>query len=341
MNSAPADNRESVTVQAARWLARVHAQDMSAEYARDLRAWIDAAPEHGEAWRQMERLWYVTGAIADDPAIAAVRDIEEGNVAAARPSPLRIRGWLTAAAASIALAFAGTWAIDVDGPLASLRGDSVAGVQVLRTGVGQRSLVTLSDGSVVTLDTDSEVRVEAMTASRRLSLTRGRAYFQVAPDKTRPFLVEAAGAKVRALGTAFSVQIDSDKLTVTLVEGRIVVEEPGSLFHRGMSADMMPGAELTAGTADEWIIKPVDADQRVSWVDGQLTFLREPLASAMAEVNRYSEQKVVFTNGKVPDQRIVGAFRTGDVESFARAAEMSGFGRIVARTPRRIELSSE
>lgn len=85
----------------------------------------------------------------------------------------------------------------------------------------------------------------------------------------------------------------------------------------------------------------VDTTRETSWLDGRLTFIRDPLAEAVEEMNRYSERKLVFTGGRVPDQRIVGVFRAGDIESFAQAAELNGFARIVNNTPDRIELTAE
>lgn len=92
---------------------------------------------------------------------------------------------------------------------------------------------------------------------------------------------------------------------------------------------------------DNWTIDRVDTVRETSWLDGRLTFMRDPLREAVDEMNRYSERKLVFTAGRVPDQRIVGVFRAGDVESFAQAAELNGFARIVAKTPDRIELTAE
>lgn len=334
--SAPASDREAVRSTAAQWFALRRSGEMTPTEERGFRAWLDESPAHQDAWLRLERIWALTGAVAEDPQIAAAR-VEDAKTYRGR------RGWwqITGIAAAMLLALASTWAVRDSGMVGDFGGARVADAQIFRTGLGQRTTLTLDDGSVVTLDTDSEVRVLAMGATRSLALERGRAFFRVAKDPSRPFEVKAGDKTVHALGTAFGVRLDGEQVTVTLVEGRVRVEEPRAFFKPGHSAEMTAGAELVASTNDNWTIDRVDAVRETSWLDGRLTFMRDPLADAVDEMNRYSEQKLVFTAGRVPDERIVGVFRAGDVDSFAQAMELNNFARIVEITPDRIEMAAE
>lgn len=333
MTSAP--DRDALRSTAAHWLALSRSGEMTPTEERALRHWLDENPAHQDAWLRLERIWALTGAVARDPQIIGAR----GEDARAYD---RSRWWrITGIAAAMLLALASTWAVRDSGMVGDFGTQRLADTQIFETGLGQRTTLTLDDGSVVTLDTDSEVRVLGMAATRSLALVRGRAFFKVAKDPARPFLVKAGDKTVRALGTAFGVRLDQGEVTVTLVEGRVRVEEPRAFLKPGHSAEMAAGAELVARPDDKWSIGRVDTTRETSWLDGRLTFMRDPLAEAVGEMNRYSERKLVFAGGRVPNQRIVGVFRTGDIESFAQAVELNGFARIVANTPAGIELAAK
>lgn len=337
MTGASVPDRQALRSAAAQWLALRRSGEMTPTEEKGFRAWLDESPAHQDAWLQLERIWALTGAVAEDPQIAETR-AHDARSFSRWSSSWR---WAAGIAAALVLALASSWAVWDSGLAGDLGGRQMAQAQTFQTGLGQRTTLTLDDGSVVTLDTDSEVRVLAMASTRSLALIRGRAFFKVAKDPTRPFLVQAGDKTVRALGTAFGVRMDRGAVTVTLVEGKVRVEEPRAFLKPGHSAEMTAGAELVALPDDAWKIDRVDTVRETSWLDGRLTFMRDPLADAVEEMNRYSERKLVFTGGRVPDQRIVGVFRAGDVDSFAQAAELNGFARIVETTPNRIELTAE
>ncbi|QDX26475.1 DUF4880 domain-containing protein [Sphingomonas suaedae] len=328
--------RDALRSEAAHWLALRRSGEMTASEEHEFRIWLDASPAHEDAWLRMERVWAMTGAVADDTRIVAARAED------ARTHDPALRRWRMAGiAAAIALTLGSTWAVRDSGLIGDFKTASLADAQTFQTGLGQRTTLTLQDGSTVTLDTASEVRVSAMGSTRSLALVRGRAFFKVARDPLRPFLVKAGDKTVRALGTAFGVRLDGGEVTVTLVEGKVRVEEPRAFLKPGHSAEMTAGAELVARPDDSWTIDRVDTARETSWLDGRLTFMRDPLAEAVEEMNRYSERKLVFTGGRIPDEHIVGVFRAGDVDSFAQAVELNGFARIVKTAPDRIELAAE
>lgn len=332
----PPPTRDALRSEASHWLALRRSGEMTASEEHDFRIWLDESPAHEDAWLRMERVWALTGAVADDTRIVAARAED-----ARAHDPARRRYRMAGVAAALALTLGSTWAVRDSGLIGDSKTAQMAEARMFRTGLGQRTTLTLEDGSTVTLDTNSEVRVLAMGSTRSLALVRGRAFFKVARDSSRPFLVKAGDKTVRALGTAFGVRLEGGEVTVTLVEGKVRVEEPRAFLKPGHSAEMTAGAELVARPDDSWTIDRVDTARETSWLDGRLTFMRDPLAEAVEEMNRYSERKLVFTGGRIPDEHIVGVFRAGDVDSFAQAVELNGFARIVKTAPDRIELAAE
>jgi transmembrane sensor len=315
---------------------------MTAGDQRTFEAWIEADPANRAAYDSLERLWGSLGAAVDDPQLMAVREADARKVD--RNRHLRWAG----IAATIA-AVAGAWGLfgDLPGTAFTPLGQAVQTDQRLpngpaefRTSVGQRTTVTLPDSSVVTLDTDTVLKLHSSARERLVSLERGRAFFRVAKDPSRPFIVLAAGHRVRAIGTAFDVSVNAGKFEVTLVEGRVKVETPAPNRPVAQTAELQPGQRL-AIIGDAPQLHQVDLRTETSWHEGRLSFMRDPISEAVEEMNRYSDRKIVFSEGRVPDKSIIGVFKAGDVERFARAVEMDGFASVTAETDDYIELTAK
>ena len=333
MSGEPIRTDQALREEAARWFSLKRSGDMSAMETTAFVDWLQSDPQAQRHFDRLQLQWEALAAIADDPAILAVRerDLRTFN----RPGHLRS---LLAVAATIVLIVTSIATVLQNGFLDQYWGSSRG--ELLQTGTGQRTTATLTDGSVVTLDAESELRVVEMAARRRLQLVRGHAFFQVAKDPLHPFLVEAAGKTVRAVGTKFDVRVDDNAgLTVTLVEGKVRVEQSRGWLRPEQRADIAPGGRLVARTDRHWKLTQVDAASETSWLTGRLTFVREPLATAIAEVNRYSRQKIVFVDGAMPDTEIVGVFAAGDVDGFVTAMQLNGIARVVDRSDAEIRVA--
>lgn len=186
------------------------------------------------------------------------------------------------------------------------------------TGVGQMITVSLADGSNVQLNTDTRLRVRFDKGERQLSLERGQAFFDVAHDTARPFIVDAGRARVRAVGTRFDVDRTHNDVEVTLAQGRVVVTPVGS-DHGGWTLNPGQRIRIDRNLA---AAAPVAADlaTATAWTSGRIFFHDTPLAQAVAEVNRYSRKKIALGAGAPRDLKINGAFETGDTEGFVAAA---------------------
>ncbi len=198
-------------------------------------------------------------------------------------------------------------------------GDLFPGGGSYRTQIGAIQAVPMSDGSLVTLNTDSKIRIEVNEKERRIELDHGEAFFEVAKDSARPFIVSVGSERVIAVGTKFSVRRDAGGLRVAVTEGKVRIEGSGTNGF-GMPAEITAGGVARSGGEGVLIQeRPVEeVEQSLSWRSGYLMFRGTPLAEAVAEFNRYTERKIVIEDPALADVRIGGNFRSTNVGAFLR-----------------------
>ena len=198
------------------------------------------------------------------------------------------------------------------------------------TPVGGLATVPMADGSNVTLNTDSQIRIALTDTERRVELGHGEAFFEVSKDPKRPFVVRAGDKRVIAVGTKFSVRREGDDVEIVVTEGKVRVEDgaAGQDSHVGGSADLFltPGSIARADDAGVLVQRRTlpEAEEHLSWRTGWLMFRNQGLADAIAEFNRYSARKIVIQDPAIASLKIEGNFRATNVEAFVRLLE-SGF----------------
>ncbi|WP_084197394.1 FecR family protein [Solimonas soli] len=174
------------------------------------------------------------------------------------------------------------------------------------TAIGEHRRMALRDGSTVTLDTGSGLDVSWHLRSRRATLTRGQAFFDVAHTAWRPFRVEAGDARIRVVGTAFNVREDTPAATaVTVLRGHVAVRgaadgRAGLLLGAGERAVVRGGRVAADGR--------VDAQRGMPWTDGRLVFDRTPLREALAEIARYRRAPLTLAAPQLGELRLSGVF---------------------------------
>ena len=311
----------------------------SPDDAAELDAWLQASPEQAEAYAEVERLWVATSEVAHDPEIMTWRDGLERDLRRRRTTRRAIAAGI--AAAVVGLSATGIHELVSPKPLVD---------QSFRTAIGQQAAVTLPDGSSVTLNTDTVVRTRADKGRRLVYLDRGQAFFRVAKDRSRPFVVTAAGRTVTALGTAFDVRVDKGVLKVVLVEGKVRVEAigpavapPGGAASKGrgplaaiasepVATELGPGSQLVAIADTDWRVTRTDVARETSWLNGQIVISDEPLGEVIEELNRYSRRKIVLEDPQLATTRVSGIFRPGDLDGFALALKTSGMAQVGQET---------
>lgn len=294
--------------EAAAWFARLSTPKISNTTLDGFWTWR-RDPLNRAAYERVEDFSAAARGLRDDPEMKA-----------AVGEAMRRKPWWREALASIR---SSRGAFLIGGALAA--GAMAAVVLVLTgggdrysTGVGQKITVSLADGSSVQLNTDTRLRVRFDKNERRLSLERGQAFFDVAHDAARPFIVDAGRARVRAIGTRFDIDRAHQDVEVTLAQGRVEVTPVGS-GHGGWTLNAGQRIRIDR---DSTAAVPVAADlaTATAWTTGRIFFHDTPLAQAVAEVNRYSRRKIALGAGAPRDMKINGAFETGDTEGFVAAA---------------------
>jgi transmembrane sensor len=227
---------------------------------------------------------------------------------------------------------------------------------------------TLPDGTVVELKSGAEIEIDYSGKFRRVYLRKGEAHYQVRENAARPFIVDVAGVKVRALGTAFSVELGPQAVAVLVTEGQVAVgsdvshqksavsagnnEDPTDRMRsptsdlRPLSSDLRVNAghrlvvELTAEVAPHPVVVPVTAPEvaeRLAWRAPRLEFTGAPLAEAIALMNRYNRVQFVIDDPALRSLEVSGYFRADNHETFLRLIEQ-GFGLESERDGERILL---
>ena len=317
--------RADIDEEAAVWIWRMDSAAVAAADRQAYEAWLRQDPRHRRAAAALSTVWNALDGLAE-----AKRDEKIATFAQTAKLPLLHhprRWWFAAAAAAFAAAAVGAIWLQQGGEL-----------QTLATAVGQQRNVTLADGSIVTLNTNTIVETDLRRHSREIYLRKGEAHFQVAHDRSRPFLVHAGDAVVRAVGTAFEVRVLTDQhVDVVVDEGRVEVQatalqpsspSPGTNV-RARRNDATTVRALNAGerlstASRDYAVTPVTPQQMTSelaWREGAIIFDGEPLSEAIAEIERYTDARIVVSDPEIARLRVGGRFRTGDMQEFFDALQ--------------------
>ena len=295
------NTRESVLDAAARWYARVHAPDCTGRDREEFETWLRSSPEHWRAYADAERtVRRFDQLLEDDAQLRALAD-----EACDEPRVAMRRRWAVPAALAASLIVA-----LVTVRLTGMDGNSLP-AEVFATRMDEQRDITLADNSVVHLDVGSEIAVTMSDNAREITLTSGRALFDVAKDRERPFIVTAGGTRTTALGTKFQIQHSSDRVVVVLTEGSVSVAGAGANWEERLA----PGEQLSLeGRRTAPVKRSVDTYIATSWSRGRLVFRGTPLADALEEVNRYSTRKLRLADPSLASLPVGGNFIAGDSE---------------------------
>lgn len=319
-NRSHSEADDTLEDEAAVWVDTLHDNtDLAVQQAFD--TWRARSPAHARVFERIHRAHRLARAALGNPQqqLAAIEnEILVRAKADARHGRLRIAYGMAAslivAAITVGAVTGGSW--EELQYLKDRTRYALAGDTLYRTAVGERRAVTLSDGSVLTLNTGSRALVQYRDGIRGVNLMRGQALFEVAKDPNHPFVVTAAGRKVTALGTAFDVRVSDAQLAVTLIEGRVAIESV-SAQRNGERTELVPGDQLVAAVSQpEPVVKRANIRRTISWREGQVIFDNDPLIDAVNEINRYGKRAVVLTDERLSDMRVSGAFNTSDTGVF-------------------------
>jgi transmembrane sensor len=322
----------SIEARAADWIAREDAGNWSLADGEALHRWLEADIAHRVAYLRLRAAWERADRLcvlrAPSDTLAHTRLARrKGRVAA-----------LVACLACVAIA-----------ALLALRLFSGGSVQILSTPVGGEERVVLSDGSNVTLNTDTSVRAEVTRTRRLVILEKGEAFFVVRHDPSVPFVVIAGDRRITDLGTRFSVRLARGVVKVVVEEGSVRIDaiaRPAPLTPKVRLASAVAlatvvdrGAVALASNGSILVVHQgeVQVERDLTWRDGILSFNQTTLTEAADEFNRYNVKKLVVDK-TAASIRIDGAFNSDNVVSFAHLLK-DGFGLKVKDTGNEIKIS--
>ena len=310
---------------AAEWLMRREEPEWSAIDEAEFDAWLQESLAHKAAYWRLDHGWRQADRI--------------GALGLDAPGPATSRRWATswwplAAAASLAAVLVG----DIEFNRPAMIPTTVP--SHFSTPVGGRRTIPLIDGSKVELNTATVVRAAVNDKRRDVWLDQGEAYFEVAHLAGRPFVVHAGSRTVTVLGTKFSVRRDGEKVTVSVIEGRVRIDDAGQ-------PEDVPTAIITAGDVaiaqgSSTLLSEKSQEgvaAALGWRDGILNFDHTSLADAAAEFNRYNSKQIVIGDAEAGEIRIGGTFQASNVDAFVRLLH-DAYGLRVTATSNEVKLSS-
>lgn len=299
---------EAIERQASDWIARLEADDVSADDRARFEAWRAAHPAHARAFQELSETW--KRFVAAGPLVRAVSFAQSMNEAAGIRTTRR--RWIYAAtAAAILLAILGAIRHrSVEPPIPA---------STFSTAVGEHAKISLPDGSTLELNSGSFARVNYSSGARVIRLERGEGFFEVAHDTNRPFWVLAGGSWVRAVGTAFNVSLTRMAVEVTVSEGTVRV---GSTQGTGVPQDNPHSddaiavvnageqVELNRGLAAMRQLSSEQLRHSLTWREGTVYFEARPLADVISELGRYTTLEIIVNDESLAKMPVGGTFRT-------------------------------
>jgi len=304
----PGKTAHQIDAEAADWAARLDRGPLAAEQEAQFRDWLSADVRCAGAFGRIRAV-----ALSTERARALGPDFDPAvfEPAPARRYVLQIGG---AIAATALIGMGGAW------QMLRLRGR-------FSTGKGETKVVALKDGSVVTLNTDSEMLVRYTDELRSVELIRGEALFDVAKNRARPFVVVAGDTNVRVVGTSFSVRrLEAAPIQVLVREGIVEVFKPSAVGAHPVriTANTMAVAQTDPAAAIAAMPVPLaQVHRQMAWQKGQIAFEGETLAQAAAEFARYSDTRIVIDDPALAKEEIAGLFKATDPVGFAQTIAIS------------------
>lgn len=331
MTKATESSTRAIIEVANEWLLCMHEENVTPKQDMAFNAWLLESPVHVREFLRAETVWAAMEDIdvkhqidvdmlishqAENVLPLQATTIPSANKGSEHSLSRTWQRWSVAATVMLAISVSIFW--------------YALHPQTLHytTNLGEQRRVLLEDGSIIDMNTMTELTVRLSEDQRDIVLLNGEALFTVAKDADRPFVVAIDHATVRALGTQFNVYKQTGRVLVTVIEGRVAVGNGDTnlaLVHSGVvdsvdesSIELVAGDQ--AGIAASGAIKRIEAipERVVAWTDLRLIFDNERLSTVVAEFNRYNPRQLVIEDLKLRERRISAVFDADQPEALVR-----------------------
>jgi len=285
----------SLLAQAREWRVLLHSGRATAADHLAAKAWRERSPAHEQAAGEVDRLWALLG------------QVEQPANPRTLPPPRRRSARWAVPLASAALLLLALWLP---------QGAWLGWYADVATAPGEVRTVELEDGSILTLNGATALDWTLGDGRRTVRLYRGEVDLQVAKDASRPFIVEAGPARIRATGTRFDVDYDGRDVVLAVTEGQVQASDAAS-------QPLAVGANQQVHWRADRIqqVQPLDARQQLAWQRGKLVFRAQPLSEVFAALEHSQRQRVIFLDDSVRELKVTGVFAHDDPQAVLRAIE--------------------
>tara|TARA_R110000868_G_scaffold123445_1_gene326919 strand:- start:1399 stop:2445 length:1047 start_codon:yes stop_codon:yes gene_type:complete len=317
-------SKENIQQQASMWISRID-RTLTAAEQQELQTWVNSSESHRQILFDMAQTWDDLSILNELSGLMPLERIDGQN----RYTQTHKILWPMAASIGFLMISMLSWLMLNQSP----QDTSAELITRLSTAVGEQKPVNLPDGSVVYLNTDSELQIDFNDSRRNIFLVKGEAHFDVAHDETRPFVVSTGHNTVTAVGTAFNVQlVNNERFELLVTEGKVLVKnaqqnlEAITTSQQG-NALQGAGTLLSAGqkaVVDQYQAQAISLSVEqmqndLAWRQGIVVFDGEPLAEALSEISRYMPVHFELADDKVKQQRMAGFFKAGDIDGLLAA----------------------
>ena len=305
-------NTHKLNQQASEYVVRLYSGELTAKEEQQILDWCSERDEHQAAFDAALSVWEDASALT--PKAGWREQLEK-----------RFYTWRYIAASVVIAIFASMLLIHNEYPAEKTLFQAA---QYYKTGIGEVSNVGLPDGSTVTLNTDTNIKVEFTPVQRELWLNKGEAFFDIAKDTSRPFIIHTDTKMVTVVGTKFNIKLSHSGFNIAVTEGIVAVQDSTKVASRGDSQHDNKPLLLEAGAVasfskDSALIAKQNTsavEKAKSWTTGYLRFDDERLEKVIESFNRYRSRKIVIDPALV-DMRISGVFKLSDGDSILSALE--------------------
>ncbi len=311
---------DAALAQAAQWFERLQNEDVEPEDVLSWQRWLAAHPSHREAFDRCQDLWKRL----DEIPVPKLPSRAELAADERKSGGLRV---FALAASLVSVAVAVAWFF-------IWRPASTSQMTAFETGAAEHQNARLPDGSQLSLGAKSLLVVHFAQQERAVALERGEAFFEVAKDKERPFVVRVGGTTIQAVGTAFNVRKTGARVLVAVSDGAVNVKDSKGSLERRVSAGEQAVVEPSQSMPN---VQPMSAETAIAWREGRLQYRGEPLKYVLADVGRYSKEEITLADPEAGELLVTGTVFESDVEAWLGSleeilpvkVESQGHGRVV------------
>ncbi len=313
-SKANTEREPNIEKKAIEWLARLQAPDLTAEQERAFFEWLEADEKHQKAYIEAESLWQRGEVIAQAANVSGNQDKATSVFSRAQ----YFEGWRVAAAIFLVVVVSVSYWQLQPAP-------KQAQWQSFATAIGEQNSWLLEDGSEVTLNTQSKIRIDFNSNVRAVYLDQGEAFFKVTHKPSHPFDVVTKAGRIRVLGTQFSVYQADKQTLVTVLEGKVGLDTKGSSPEQYTAdATVAANQQLSFERAQKQLSpKKINANSELAWLKSQLIYRGESLQTVIDELNRYYPMQIQLDDSQLATQKVIAVIQLAELETTLATLENS------------------